>query len=469
MNEEYDVIVLGTGLKECLLAGLLAKIAKISTKNEHTKILQLDRNNYYGSDSASLNLTNLWKMFRNGQEPKKEYGENRDWNVDLIPKFVMANGNLVKLLLKTNVSQYLEWKCVDGTFVYQWEKPVFGKAHGVIHKVPATPNEALSSSLMTLFEKNRCRKFFSYVNDFELKDKKTYEGHNPQDTFEKLVKDFGLEPNTIDFIGHAVALYTDDNFMKDKAITTIDRMQLYFSSIGRYGDSPFIYPVWGLSGLAEGFSRLTALYGGTYMLNRDVEEILFDENGKFKGIKSNGECAYGKYLIAEPSYVQKIGKNKSKGKVIRCICIMDHPVPKTKDVPSCQIILPQRQLGRKNDVFVAVLNHTHCVCKKGYFLAIISTQVETSTPEKEIEPALELLGPVKEKFINVSDVYEPADTSFSDNIFVTSSFDPLSHFEYDTDNVIQLYEKMTGTKLDLEIEEEGEGQAQGQGTTTGGQ
>ena len=26
MNEQYDVIVLGTGLKECMIAGLLAKL-----------------------------------------------------------------------------------------------------------------------------------------------------------------------------------------------------------------------------------------------------------------------------------------------------------------------------------------------------------------------------------------------------------------------------------------------------------
>lgn len=61
------------------------------------------------------------------------------------------------------------------------------------------------------------------------------------------------------------------------------------SSIGRYGNSPFIYPLYGLSGLAEGFSRLCALYGGTYMLNRDADEILFDENNKVIGIKSQGE------------------------------------------------------------------------------------------------------------------------------------------------------------------------------------
>lgn len=29
MNENYDAIVLGTGLKECMLAGLLAKIGTL--------------------------------------------------------------------------------------------------------------------------------------------------------------------------------------------------------------------------------------------------------------------------------------------------------------------------------------------------------------------------------------------------------------------------------------------------------
>ena len=110
MNEEYDVIVLGTGLKECILSGLLSVKGK--------KDLHLDRNGYYGADTASLNLTNLWSMFRPGVESPKEYGHNRDWNVDLIPKFIMANGNLVKMLLHTKVTRYLEWKCVDGSYVY---------------------------------------------------------------------------------------------------------------------------------------------------------------------------------------------------------------------------------------------------------------------------------------------------------------------------------------------------------------
>ena len=460
MNTNYDVIVLGTGLKECMLAGLLAKFPKKTEgeeQKEGAKILQLDRNGYYGSDSASLNLTNLWKHFRPGVEVPKQYGENRDWNVDLIPKYIMANGSLVKLLLKTNVSQYLEWKAVDGTFVYQFHQGgMFSKAKGVIHKVPCTAAEALKSDLMSFFEKNRCKNFFAFIQDYEVNNPKTQNGLSPVAPFKDYIKKYSLESNTVDFIGHAVALYTNDNFLEQKAITTIEKMQLYFNSFGRYGNSPFIYPVWGLSGLAEGFSRLCALYGGTYMLNRDVEEILYDENGNFRGIKSQGEEAYGKILITEPSYVQKFGKVKSVGKVIRRICILNHPIPNTDDVASCQIILPQKQINRKNDIFIAVLNYTHCVCKKGYFLAIISTIAETDKPETEIEVAMDIVGPILEKFDKVSEIYQPIDTTFKGNVFITSSFDPQSHFENDTDNVIDIYEKITGAKLDLTIEEENE-------------
>lgn len=63
MNESYDVIVLGTGLKECVLSGLLATKGK--------KVLHLDRNDYYGGETASLNLTNLWKRFRSGEAVPK--------------------------------------------------------------------------------------------------------------------------------------------------------------------------------------------------------------------------------------------------------------------------------------------------------------------------------------------------------------------------------------------------------------
>ena len=50
-DEVYDVIVLGTGLTECILSGLLSVDGK--------KVLHMDRNDYYGGESASLNLTQV--------------------------------------------------------------------------------------------------------------------------------------------------------------------------------------------------------------------------------------------------------------------------------------------------------------------------------------------------------------------------------------------------------------------------
>ena len=98
-------------------------------------------------------------------------------------------------------------------------------------------------------------------------------------------KKFKLEENTIDFLGHAVALYTNDEYLHQKAADAVMKCQLYMESLGKYGDSPFLYPIYGLGGLPESFSRLCAIHGGTYMLNTNVDEILFND-GRVTGIRS---------------------------------------------------------------------------------------------------------------------------------------------------------------------------------------
>jgi Rab GDP dissociation inhibitor len=50
----------------------------------------------------------------------------------------------------------------------------------------------------------------------------------------------------------------------------IKKIQLYGDSMGRYGNSPFIYPIYGLGGIAEGLCRKCAVHGGTFMLNTDI-------------------------------------------------------------------------------------------------------------------------------------------------------------------------------------------------------
>ena len=93
------------------------------------------------------------------------------------------------------------------------------------------------------------------------------------------------------------------------------------------------------------------------------------------------------------------------GRCFRCICLLDHPVPNTKDQLSTQIIIPQKQVNRKSDIYVTMVSYTHQVASKNWFVAMVSTNVETDNPEHEIQPGVALLGPVKQKFLQVHTSY----------------------------------------------------------------
>jgi Rab GDP dissociation inhibitor len=169
---------------------------------------------------------------------------------------------------------------------------------------------------------------------------------------------FGLEDNTRDFIGHSMALYPSDGYINQNgvAVETINRIRLYVNSMARYGKSPYIYPLYGLGELPQGFARLSAIYGGTYMLNTDVDEVLY-ENGKVSGIKATMKDrddqsdamkfeTKTKKIIADPSYFQS--KTKVTGYLLKAICILNHPIDKTDGSDSLQLIIPQSQVGRKH-------------------------------------------------------------------------------------------------------------------------
>lgn len=155
-----------------------------------------------------------------------------------------------------------------------------------------------------MFEKRRFRNFLIYVQDFKEDDPKTWKDFDPSTANAQALYDkFGLDKNTQDFTGHALALYRDDGYLNDKAITTIQRIKLYSDSLARYGKSPYLYPMYGLGELPQGFARLSAIYGGTYMLDKPVDEIVFDANGKVVGVRSGEEIAKCKQVYCDPSYI----------------------------------------------------------------------------------------------------------------------------------------------------------------------
>ncbi|KAK8811445.1 hypothetical protein WA158_003179 [Blastocystis sp. Blastoise] len=259
---EYDAIVMGTGIKECILSGLLSA--------HGWKVLTIDRNRDYGEECATYHLSDLYEKFK-GEKPSDsviaKFGKDRDYNVDVIPKFLMACGKLVKMLLKTRTTVYMSFSSIEGSFVYNGKKKN-------VSKMPATASEALSTPLLGMIQKVKYRSFVTNLVNMEIPgdDGVAEDADVPLNhmTMNELFDQYGLDDNCRDFTGHAMALKLNDDYLEEPATETVRAIKLYGYSLSQYGSSPFIYPQYGLSNLPEGFARSASVHGGVFMMNRYI-------------------------------------------------------------------------------------------------------------------------------------------------------------------------------------------------------
>jgi len=187
------------------------------------------------------------------------------------------------------------------------------------------------------------------------------------------------------------------------------------------------------------------------MLNAPIDHVVI-EDGKAVGVQSSEDpkpIAHCKFIVADPSYFPD--RVRCTGKVVRAICILSHPVPNTDNAESAQIIIPQKQVGRRSDIYVSIVSAANNVAPKGRWIATCAATVENPSgdPAAELQPALALLGTIDEKFVSVSDIMEPLDDGRESKIFISKSYDATSHFETTIDDVADMYRRITGKELDL--------------------
>lgn len=73
--------------------------------------------------------------------------------------------------MSTDVTRYLEFKQVAGSYVQQGSG-----LKATVAKVPSDAREALTSSLMGIFEKRRMKAFIEWVGTFETADSASHKG-----------------------------------------------------------------------------------------------------------------------------------------------------------------------------------------------------------------------------------------------------------------------------------------------------
>ncbi|NXQ61814.1 RAE1 geranylgeranyltransferase, partial [Anthoscopus minutus] len=97
------------------------------------------------------------------QEPKKiTYSqivrEGRRFNIDLVSKLLYSRGLLIDLLIKSNVSRYVEFKNATRVLAFR---------EGKVEQVPCSRADVFNSRQLTMVEKRMLMKFLTFCLDYE--------------------------------------------------------------------------------------------------------------------------------------------------------------------------------------------------------------------------------------------------------------------------------------------------------------
>ena len=76
----------------------------------------------------------------------------------------------------------------------------------------------------------------------------------------------GLNAKLKSLIKSSIAQVEDDTMTE----VALERSQFYLQSIGRYSNSPYLWPVYGIGELPQAFCRMSAVFGGLYMLRKEI-------------------------------------------------------------------------------------------------------------------------------------------------------------------------------------------------------
>lgn len=104
-----------------------------------------------------------------GPNPPEFYGKDargwNQWHISLIPKFLMADGELTRILHQTGVTNYIDLLSVGGSFVVK---------KGVPSRVPSTRVEAVKSPLVSTMQKYYMQNFLQFIANYKEEDPSTH-------------------------------------------------------------------------------------------------------------------------------------------------------------------------------------------------------------------------------------------------------------------------------------------------------
>ncbi|XP_066091368.1 rab proteins geranylgeranyltransferase component A 2 [Saccopteryx bilineata] len=319
----------------------------------------------------------------------------RRFNIDLVSKLLYSQGLLIELLIKSNVSHYAEFKNVTRILAFQ---------EGRVKQVPCSRADVFNSKELTIVEKRILMKFFTFCLDYEQHPDE-YQDFI-QYSFSEYLKTKKLTPNLQHFVLHSIA-------MTEPSCTTVDGLKAtknFFQCLRRFGNTPFLFPLYGQGEIPQCFCRMFAVFGGIYCLRHKIQCLVIDkESGRCKAMLDHfGQRINAKYCIVEDSYLSEETCSKVQYKQIsRAVLITDQSIPKTGfDQQISILIVPPGEAGTCA-VRVTELCSSTMTCMKGTYLVHLTCS-SSKTAREDLESVVKkLFIPYTETEIDKGELAKP--------------------------------------------------------------
>ncbi|ORZ39965.1 GDP dissociation inhibitor-domain-containing protein [Catenaria anguillulae PL171] len=314
-STHFDVLVLGTGLNESLIA------AAHSRRGD--TVLHLDPTDCYGGAWAGMDLKRFQSLtgqlegfaeFEHSLGPAAssmasigEQQSNR-FAIELAPKLLYARGALVDLFSQTGAGRHLDFKLVEGTFISS-PPPAAATAESTLQstpdlvgptdRVPASKEDVFASKSISLIDKRRLMKFFTN----EMAAVQGLEEVPEDASFADYLHSHDIKGQLETVLTYGVALLTKSN---ESAQTGTHLVRKYLDSLGRFGNSPFLACMYGGGGeIAQSLCRVAAVYGGVYILGRHIAPVAFDRERKVWKVTVDHELTFTADKLVANAYTLK--------------------------------------------------------------------------------------------------------------------------------------------------------------------
>ncbi|XP_058515232.1 rab proteins geranylgeranyltransferase component A 1 [Ochotona princeps] len=322
--------------------------------------------------------------------------EGRRFNVDLVSKLLYSRGLLIDLLIKSNVSRYAEFKNVTRILAFR---------EGRVEQVPCSRADVFNSKQLSMVEKRMLMKFLTFCLEYE-EHPDEYKGCE-EVTFSEYLKTQKLTASLQYFVLHSIAMTSET------ATTTLDGLKAtkhFLHCLGRYGNTPFLFPLYGQGEIPQCFCRMCAVFGGIYCLRHPVQCLVVDkESRECKAVIDQfGQRINCKHFLVEDSYLsENICARVQYRQISRAVLITDRSVLKTDSDQQISILTVPAEEPGTSAVRVIELCSSTMTCMKGTYLVHL-TCTSSKTARDDLEPVVQkLFTPYSEMEIEKEEVEKP--------------------------------------------------------------